>query len=282
MLKQRLVTGIILVIIAIFGLLWLPLGNYFVAFVSLVLAIGAYEWNKMAKLSAVENILWTLLLLAITSFLWFNWVQFKDLSSTWLAITIGVFWSLMMAALYFYPHKKDYLNNRWIRVFIGLFLLGLTFISLLLVKGLGNIYLIFLALTVIFADTGAYFSGKAFGKRKLAPSVSPGKTWEGLFGALALNGVFAVFFANFFGDKMIFSQEGVLLNSVIWVLITWLISAMSVVGDLFESMIKRISGVKDSSNILPGHGGILDRLDGFTAALPTFIICLSIFQYLVG
>lgn len=282
MLKQRLITGIFLAIIAIFGLLYLPLGNYFIAFVTLILALGAYEWNKMTKLSLLENIIWTLVLLTATTLTWLYWEKLLTMFSNLFFLEMAVFWVLMMSALYFYPHKKDYLNNKWIRILIGLFLLGLTFDALVFVKSLGNIYLIFVALTIIFADTGAYFSGKAFGKHKLAPSVSPGKTWEGLLGALILNAVFAVIFANFFGSEMIFTQESFLANSIIWILIAWVISVMSVIGDLFESMIKRISGVKDSSNILPGHGGILDRLDGFTAALPTFVICVYLFKHLIG
>lgn len=282
MLKQRLITGIFLAIIAIFGLLYLPLGNYFIAFVTLILALGAYEWNKMTKLSLLENIIWTLVLLTATTLTWLYWEKLLTMFSNLFFLEMAVFWVLMMSALYFYPHKKDYLNNKWIRILIGLFLLGLTFDALVFVKHLGNIYLIFVALTIIFADTGAYFSGKAFGKHKLAPSVSPGKTWEGLLGALILNAVFAVIFANFFGSEMIFTQESFLANSIIWILIAWVISVMSVIGDLFESMIKRISGVKDSSNILPGHGGILDRLDGFTAALPTFVICVYLFKHLIG
>lgn len=282
MLKQRIITGIFLAIIAIFGLLYLPLGNYFIAFVTLILALGAYEWNKMTKLSLLENIIWTLVLLTATTLTWLYWEKLLTMFSNLFFLEMAVFWVLMMSALYFYPHKKDYLNNKWIRILIGLFLLGLTFDALVFVKHLGNIYLIFVALTIIFADTGAYFSGKAFGKHKLAPSVSPGKTWEGLLGALILNAVFAVIFANFFGSEMIFTQESFLANSIIWILIAWVISVMSVIGDLFESMIKRISGVKDSSNILPGHGGILDRLDGFTAALPTFVICVYLFKHLIG
>lgn len=282
MLKQRLITGIFLAIIAIFGLLYLPLGNYFIAFVTLILALGAYEWNKMTKLSLLENIIWTLVLLTATTLTWLYWEKLLTMFSNLFFLEMAVFWVLMMSALYFYPHKKDYLNNKWIRILIGLFLLGLTFDALVFVKYLGNIYLIFVALTIIFADTGAYFSGKAFGKHKLAPSVSPGKTWEGLLGALILNAVFAVIFANYFGSEMIFTQESFLANSIIWILIAWVISVMSVIGDLFESMIKRISGVKDSSNILPGHGGILDRLDGFTAALPTFVICVYLFKHLIG
>lgn len=282
MLKQRLITGIFLAIIAIFGLLYLPLGNYFIAFVTLILALGAYEWNKMTKLSLLENIIWTLVLLTATTLTWLYWEKLLTMFSNLFFLEMAVFWVLMMSALYFYPHKKDYLNNKWIRILIGLFLLGLTFDALVFVKHLGNIYLIFVALTIIFADTGAYFSGKAFGKHKLAPSVSPGKTWEGLLGALVLNAVFAVIFANYFGSEMIFTQESFLANSIIWILIAWVISVMSVIGDLFESMIKRISGVKDSSNILPGHGGILDRLDGFTAALPTFVICVYLFKHLIG
>lgn len=282
MLKQRFITGILLAVVAIFGLLVLPLGNYFIAFVAFVLALASYEWHKMAKLSLIENIFWTFLLLLAVGLIWFNWLDFISLAWNWFVLSAIVFCAFMLISLYFFPHKKAYLTNRWIRVLIGLSLLTLTFSSLVFIKNLGNIYLIFIAITVILADTGAYFAGRAFGKRKLAPSVSPGKTWEGLIGGLLINAIYALIFANFFGKEMIFSKGDILLNSLIWISLVWAISLMSVAGDLFESMIKRIAAVKDSSNILPGHGGILDRLDGFTAALPTFIIGIFIFQNLVS
>ncbi|MBP5101982.1 phosphatidate cytidylyltransferase, partial [Pseudomonas protegens] len=116
------------------------------------------------------------------------------------------------------------------------------------------------------ADIGAYFSGKAFGKRKLAPQVSPGKSWEGVYGGLALSLVITAV-VGLVRDWTLGQMILALLGAAIVVFI-------SVVGDLTESMFKRQSGIKDSSNLLPGHGGVLDRIDSLTAAIPVFAVLL--------
>jgi phosphatidate cytidylyltransferase len=126
---------------------------------------------------------------------------------------------------------------------------------------------------VWLADTAAYFSGRTFGKHKLAPSISPGKTWEGVFGAL----VFVTIYVSAIGwgtglIKTIVAFAGVLIISWFWV-------ALSVIGDLFESAIKRQAGVKDSGTLLPGHGGLLDRIDALTSTLP-FVALVIILQKL--
>lgn len=120
-----------------------------------------------------------------------------------------------------------------------------------------------LLLLVAAADTGAYFSGKAFGKRKLAPNVSPGKSWEGVIGGLLLVSAIALIYGLFDGDPWF-----------IGLVIALPAAAVSVLGDLLESMLKRHRGVKDSGSILPGHGGVLDRIDGITAAAPVFALAL--------
>jgi len=116
------------------------------------------------------------------------------------------------------------------------------------------------------ADIGAYFSGRAFGKRKLAPAVSPGKSWEGVYGGLALTLVITII-VGIVRDWTVKEMLLGLIGAAVVVLI-------SVVGDLTESMFKRQAGIKDSSNLLPGHGGVLDRIDSLTAAIPIFAVLL--------
>src|SRR5690606_16951319 len=116
------------------------------------------------------------------------------------------------------------------------------------------------------ADIGAYFSGKTFGRRKLAPQVSPGKSWEGLFGGLLTSLLITLAVGLYRGwpvTEMVLALAGAALVVLI-----------SVVGDLTESMFKRSSGIKDSSQLLPGHGGVMDRIDSLTAAIPVFALLL--------
>jgi len=124
------------------------------------------------------------------------------------------------------------------------------------------------------ADVGAYFAGRTFGKHKLAPNVSPGKTWEGVYGGIVTTTLVA-----FIAGLML--QDTIHMDLTIkqWILLfaaTFVVTAVSVVGDLVESMMKRHRGIKDSSNLLPGHGGVMDRIDSMTAALPVFALALSI------
>ena len=142
----------------------------------------------------------------------------------------------------------------------GVVVLFPTWLALVQLRVAGPGVLLALLAVVWMADVAAYFSGKAFGRHKLAPSISPGKTWEGAIGAgvgVALYGL-AV-------------RAGVAYEPVavhFWILGLLTVTAISIVGDLFESMLKRQAGIKDSSNVLPGHGGVLDRIDSLTSTLP--------------
>ncbi len=125
------------------------------------------------------------------------------------------------------------------------------------------------AMSVVWvADTAAYFSGKKFGKNKLAPAISPGKTWEGVFGALFVVTIYVLLVgwgSGLFKSYPIF--PGIIIASWWWV-------GLAVIGDLFESAVKRQAGVKDSGALLPGHGGLLDRIDALTSTLPFAAIAL--------
>jgi len=117
---------------------------------------------------------------------------------------------------------------------------------------------------VWIADTAAYFAGRAFGRHKLAPSISPGKTWEGVYGAMLATAVYAVLLLRFASDRTGLSAAAI----AAWVAGLLALTALSIVGDLFESLLKRQRGVKDSGKLLPGHGGVLDRIDALLAAMP--------------
>jgi phosphatidate cytidylyltransferase len=120
---------------------------------------------------------------------------------------------------------------------------------------------------VWIADTAAYFAGRRFGRRKLAPSISPGKTWEGVYGALAAVAIYALLLVPLAAAAG-YTRPLDAIAAAIWVALTLLLTGLSIIGDLFESQLKRQRGVKDSGAILPGHGGVLDRIDALTAAMP--------------
>ncbi len=143
-------------------------------------------------------------------------------------------------------------------------------------------WLVLAAMAVVWvADTAAYFTGRAFGRHKLAPAISPGKTWEGVYGALAAVAVYALVLAPFAPDTGYpGSLAGIAL--ALFVAFTLALAAISIVGDLFESLLKRHAGVKDSGSLLPGHGGVLDRVDALLAAMPPAALAATVFLRPVG
>jgi phosphatidate cytidylyltransferase len=138
-------------------------------------------------------------------------------------------------------------------------------------------WLLLAAMAIVWiADTAAYFSGRAFGRRKLAPQVSPGKTWEGVYGALLAVGLYAVALVPLAGRAGFLLPRSMLAIGL-WTGFVLLVAGVSVFGDLFESLLKRHAGVKDSGALLPGHGGVLDRTDALFAAMPLLALAAQIF-----
>ncbi len=187
------------------------------------------------------------------------------------ALTLGILWGSfvwwMMATLLivFYSYGyESFLNNRALRGFMGFFVL-MPFWAMINTMRLTNPYqLLFLLVLIWGADSAAYFVGRKWGRHKLAFRISPGKSWEGLAGAI----LFSIPIALIYSWTVEFSF------SWLWiVIISWVTVIFSVIGDLFESMLKRKANVKDSGQIIPGHGGLLDRIDSLTAAVPVFGFC---------
>jgi phosphatidate cytidylyltransferase len=164
-------------------------------------------------------------------------------------------------------------QNPWLMGLVGWVVLLPTGLAMIDLRAAGPWLLLGVMATVWIADTAAYFTGRKFGKHKLAPAISPGKTWEGVLGALIVVSIYvaAVGLSNdLFKNALVFS--GVMIASWFWV-------GLAVIGDLFESAIKRQAGVKDSGALLPGHGGLLDRIDALTSTLP-FVALVLILQKL--
>jgi phosphatidate cytidylyltransferase len=164
-----------------------------------------------------------------------------------------------------YPSSGVLWGHGILRLLMGTLVLIPTWVALVYVRQQDNgaWLVLLLMLIVALADSGGYFVGRRFGKHKLAPAVSPGKTWEGFAGGLAANCLLALLLA-----------QSLNVNVLIMLALAVPTSLVSVLGDLLESMVKRHAGVKDSGAILPGHGGILDRVDGITAGAPVFALAL--------
>lgn len=263
MLKQRIITALILLPIALCGFFLLN-GASFALFIGVVVTLGAWEWARLAGFSAQ---LVRVAYAAVIAVLLLLMYLLPGLAP-WVLAAAVLWWLLATFLVLTYPDSSDHWSTAACKLVIGLLILLPAWQGLILIKQweLGNWLILAVMVLVWVADIGAYFSGKAFGKRKLAAKVSPGKSWEGMFGGLVASLLLTAIvglFRGWSGWQFILG----LLGAAVVVLI-------SVVGDLTESMFKRQSGIKDSSNLLPGHGGVLDRIDSLTAAIPVFAVLL--------
>lgn len=253
--KQRIVTGILLAVV-VFTFLVYATDYLFGVGVFLVAILAALEWLKFAATDESE-ITKKLVVFGITTFIVSGFFKY-------LMYVFPIFWLYAIYKLSQYERQKiDKLSSLQITI-MGLFAVSPLCASLYVLHSNGVAWIFMFILVIAAADSGAYFVGKAIGKRKMLPRLSPNKTIEGLLGGLVCAIIVAVIF--------LFYMDLGLLQYLEMVLIAALIAVVSVIGDVFESMMKRIAGVKDSGDILPGHGGVLDRLDGYMPALPIFVI----------
>jgi phosphatidate cytidylyltransferase len=253
--RQRIITGVLLVVL-VFTFLIYATDYLFGVGVFMVAMLAAIEWLKFAN-TPEDRVTKNLVIFGISTFLVSGFFQY-------LMYIFPVFWLYAIFKLSQYEKERiSTLGHSQILV-MGLFAITPFCASLYVLHSNGVAWIFMFILVVAAADSGAYFTGKAVGKRKMLPRLSPNKTVEGLLGGLICAVVVAVIF--------LFYMDLNLSQYVAMVLIAALIAIVSVVGDMFESMMKRIAGVKDSGNILPGHGGVLDRLDGYMPALPIFVV----------
>ena len=269
MFKQRFVTASVLALVFLFALVSFstPL---FISFIMLIVLIAGWEWADLARVKTVAGKLLFLIAMLLSMMLMADYVgiytQFDHTFSYQICFAIMVLWSVIFLWLQGYPSSAILWSPRPVMLALGIVLLSATWLSLASIVSLENgRFKLLLALTIIvFADIGGYVAGKLFGQHKLAPTISPGKTWEGLLGGMALQLLLIM-------GLMFYMPE---INALSLCLLVFPVAIASVIGDLFESMLKRQRGIKDSSNLLPGHGGFLDRLDGVMAALPIFFVIL--------
>jgi phosphatidate cytidylyltransferase len=268
-LKTRIITALIMAPIAIGGIFFLPpLG--FALFTGLIISVGAWEWANMAGLTQpLQRVGFALATAAIL----YGLLEVPAIIVLWAAL---VWWIVCFLLVRSYPEGSGRWSSCTARAVMGLFVLVPAWVGLNHLRTGGfqfgdsanNLLLILYVFCIVWvADIGAYFAGRAFGKAKLAPNVSPGKSWAGVWGGLAAVAVFALLIGSL-------AQAGS-GDIALLVLASLITGAISVVGDLMESMLKRFRGIKDSSQLLPGHGGIMDRIDSLTAAIPVFALIIT-------
>lgn len=260
MLRQRVITVAWLAPLMLVGLFGLA-GGAFALFTAMIVLLAGWEWTHLAGVEAPGQRL--ALLAGLAALMLLLWLS-GALLATWPLWIALAGWLVNLYWVTRYPGRLSQWHSTSRRLAMGLWVLLPAWVGLNLLREAGAAWLLFLLLLVWGADIGAYFAGRAFGKRKLAPQVSPGKSWEGVFGGMAVTAVLAVIFAFW---------EGLGAGGLVALLgITLMVTLASVLGDLLESMLKRHRGIKDSSHLLPGHGGVLDRIDSLTAALPLFAL----------
>ena len=275
MLKQRIITALVLISILLPALF--ARSPWPFAVLSLVM-IGAagWEWGKLNGAGAAGAVALGLVLAAAgAGALAAGWHRAPPSLVWWLAAAMWLLGGGFI--LRGGPQAWTAIPNV-LRCVLGLLLLWTAWLALAVAKGIGVNFILSVFCLVWAADIAAYFGGRRFGRRKLAPSISPGKSWEGVWsgmlGALLLASLWMGMDVAFAMDSLsVYMRLYVLFGVVGLVLAVVLLAAMSVVGDLFESLVKRSAGAKDSSGLLPGHGGVLDRID---ALLPVFPIAMAL------
>jgi phosphatidate cytidylyltransferase len=256
MLKSRIITAVILIGIVLGAILYA--NTLIIAFILTGIGILAgYEWLKLTRASAVmQGVFYTVLLLCFLGF--YLYPAFIQMA---LCVSLPG-WLLALIAVIAYQRGYTFApQSTWSNTLLGLWLVAPMWAGLFLLFIQDALLVLYLLILVWSADICAYFSGRLWGKRLLLSRVSPGKSWEGAWGALIGTSIIAYILL-----KLFFPQTPILTLFILSVCVI----PVSILGDLFESMVKRIYGVKDSGHILPGHGGVLDRLDSLTAAAPFF------------
>lgn len=265
MLRQRVASGLALAAIMLAAVIGLPERLFGLA-AMLLFVLGAWEWARLTSLSKpLYRVLYTLLLTVILLLLW---SQPHRPELIWILGMVSLLWFLLLAGLAAYVSEPNG-APRWqpLLAIAGIVMLTAAWLAFVKLHNLHFGWLLYLLVLCVTADSMAYLVGKMWGKNKLAEHLSPGKTREGFFGGLA--GVFALSIV-----VVLFFQPSI-FDAISFVILSLITGVISVEGDLFESMLKREAGVKDSGTLLPGHGGILDRFDSHIAAAPVFFLGLN-------
>lgn len=260
MLKSRILTAIVL-IIGVFWIIFKGSTALFVGFIALVIGLAAWEWGGLMLLKrSIMRILYVLSTEIVLANLYWNNTPIFTHYSLWTLSAMGFFVAMIFLAVITYPKRLKYWYSRQMVMCLGWILLSVSGTAFIFLKNSfqGTAWIISLLLLTWAADTGAYFVGRWCGKRQFLPRVSPKKTWAGFFGGLALSEMVVVLTGYWFAAATI--------GWIHWIVLGTLITLGAVVGDLWISLLKRCVNLKDTGNFLPGHGGILDRIDSLLIA----------------
>ncbi len=264
MLRQRLLAALVLIPLFLAALLHSPQWLWALLLAAVVL-LGADEWARLSRFDRR----WRAAYLVATALVLAGCYRLLETGAPlawWLVALAAAFW-LIVAPLWLAGGWRG--EGPWLRVMVGWLLLVPTWIALLELRLIGPGLVLFVMGLIWLADSAAYFSGRLWGRHKLAPRLSPGKTWEGVAGAMLAVAALALGVGLASPNWLLAGHEvpaGLLVGAGCF------LTAVSIVGDLFESHVKRLAGVKDSGHLIPGHGGVLDRIDSQTAALPVFLL----------
>lgn len=260
MLKTRIVTAAILAGVLLTVVLWLP-RSATVAALSVAVLAGAWEWSAFLRASRVwTRVAYVVFVAALLPLAWNLSATRQGLDAILIAALI--WWTLALVWIAFAPRRVTPIAA----ALAGVLALVPAWVALvrILYLDLGTQWLLFALVLVWTADIGAFFFGRRYGRVRLAPAVSPGKTWEGAIGGIAASALVAIVGSHWFGVPVA-KFLPLCLAAV----------AFSIVGDLTESLLKRYAGVKDSGSVFPGHGGVMDRIDSVTGAAPVLLLGLS-------
>ncbi len=265
MLKQRIITALILAPVVLVGLFWFE-ERAFSLFVAAVVMLGAWEWANFAGISAQRGRIVYAGVVGLALY------AAASIPALWVLLVAVLWWLFSVFLVAGYPERFMSWRSPRVIALTGLLVLvpfwkAMVLVrtsSLSLVPELSVLWVILYMLLLVWAaDIGAYFAGKTWGIKKLAPRVSPGKSWAGAWGGMASVAVLAVL-AGWW-------MELATVDLFLLLMASAMTAVISIYGDLLESLLKRHRGIKDSSQLLPGHGGVMDRIDSLTAAVPVFV-----------
>jgi phosphatidate cytidylyltransferase len=259
-LKTRILTAVVLVVLLLGVILFMPPIATVIAVTAMVIA-GAWEWSAFLRAPAIA--IRALYVAAVVILLGVAWhVTSTPHGRNRVLLVAVLWWVVALAWIVFAPRRA----SPWLAALAGMLALVPAWMALMRLRldvPRGAEWMLFALILVWVADIGAFFAGRRYGRTRLAPAVSPGKTWEGVLGGVALSAVVAILGSSWFEVPL-----------AVFLPLCLAVVAFSIVGDLTESLLKRFAGVKDSGKLFPGHGGVMDRIDSVTGAAPVLFFGL--------